>query len=219
MAPLQSGRTLAIDEWSGRNARIGATEITDKRCPSRVKMTRVSRWRQDERKIEWLGRWDWCSSSVRTESKHPRFNVHRPVSPWYEVVGFVRPPSVTPTPHCVRLLQLLLMVGRKTVAPSTAARGGWQGWNCTAIAASRPDNCCAAYGAPPTAIFRAALTTFRLAMQYSFTMVLGATYYARIWSRIRQNAVSLTHGVQLYRGIGGYYGRDKSRAAYHSDNR
>lgn len=35
MAPLQSSKTLAIDEWSGRSAKISETKISDKRCPSR----------------------------------------------------------------------------------------------------------------------------------------------------------------------------------------
>jgi len=53
MAPLQGSKTLsrriAIDEWSGRGAKISETRISDKRCPSR----------QDDavrKKPEWVGK-------------------------------------------------------------------------------------------------------------------------------------------------------------------
>lgn len=134
-----------------------------------VQAVKMTRWE----KTRWLGRWDWCSSSMWTESKHPRLNVHHPVSLWFQVVGLVSPPSVTPTPHYVRTTVAAADGRAQDSCIVKARRGAWQGWNCTAIAASRPDNCYAAYGSPPTAIFCVALTTFHLAMRYSFATVLG----------------------------------------------
>jgi len=73
------------------------------------------------------------------------------------------------------------MVGRRTVAPSV--REGEAGRDEIARQLQRRARIIAVlhiYGAPPTAIFRVALTTLRLAMQYSFAVVLGAMYYVKI---------------------------------------